>query len=173
MKNGGMKSKYSQLKPASYQLVPLLKLLHNNLNSILISDGVGVGKTISAGYILLYLVSKLKQSGLVVCPPSLLIKWKEELESKFGLRAFITASDEELTTMQIELSVKIKNKIPTIYIIPSSMLTKLRLSDQTKISVIVFDFDAPKPHFPYLHLVWKALGLVVRFVFERVENWFI
>lgn len=139
MKSGGMKSKSSQLKPASYQLVPLLKLLHNNLNSVLISDGVGVGKTISAGYILLYLVSKLKQSGLVICPPSLLIKWKEELESKFGLRAFIAASDEELTTMQIELSAKIKNRIATVYIIPSSMLTKLRLSDQTKISVVVFD----------------------------------
>jgi len=134
-----MKSKHSHLKPASYQLVPLLKLLHNNLNSILISDGVGVGKTISAGYILLYLSSRLKQPALVVCPPSLLIKWKEELESKFGLRAFIATSDEELSTMQTEFSVKIKNKMVPIYIIPSSMLAKLRLSSQTKISVVVFD----------------------------------
>lgn len=138
MKSGGMKSN-SQLKPASYQLVPLIKLLHNNLNSILISDGVGVGKTISAGYILLYLVSKLKQSSLVVCPPSLLIKWKEELESKFGLKVFVAASDEELTTMKIELSVKIKNKTPIIYIIPSSILAKLRLSNQTKFGVVIFD----------------------------------
>jgi len=134
-----MKLKHSHLKPASYQLVPLLKLLHNNLNSVLISDGVGVGKTISAGYILLYLVSKLKQSGLVVCPPSLLIKWKEELESKFELSAFVASSDEELTTMQVELSANIKNKMPTVYIIPSSMLAKMRLSGQTKISVVVFD----------------------------------
>ena len=138
MKNGGMKLN-SQLKPASYQLVPLIKLLHNNLNSILISDGVGVGKTISAGYILLYLILKLKKSCMVVCPPSLLIKWKEELESKFKLNVSIITNDEEITTMKIGLTANIKNKTPIVYVIPSSMLAKLRLTEQTKVGVLIFD----------------------------------
>jgi len=134
-----MKLKVTHLKPASYQLVPLIKLLHNNLNSILISDGVGVGKTISAGYILTYLISKTNNSGIVVCPPSLLIKWKEELESKFGLNTSIISKDEEFTSMNMELLVKIKNKKPLVYIVPSSMLSKLTLSEKIKISVIIFD----------------------------------
>ena len=138
MKSGGMKLN-SQLEPASYQLVPLLKLLNNNLNSVLISDGVGVGKTISAGYILLYLTSKLKQSSMVVCPPSLLMKWKDELESKFLLSTSVITDDEEITTMKIELTANIKNKHPIIYIVPSSILTKLKFSDQTKLGVIVYD----------------------------------
>jgi len=67
------------------------------------------------------------------------MKWKEELKSKFGLNVSIVANDEEITTMKVELTANIKNKTPIIYILPSSILSKLRLSDQTKIGVIVFD----------------------------------
>ena len=100
----------NSLRPASYQLVPLLKLLHNKLNVILISDGVGVGKTISAGYILLFLISKYHQPGLVVCPPSLLIKWKEEIESKFGMRTFTVTGKEEFVTMEDEIQANVKKR---------------------------------------------------------------
>lgn len=137
-KNGGMKLN-TPLRASSYQIIPLIKILNNNLNSILICDGVGVGKTISAGYILLYLISKSKHPGIVICPPSLLYKWKGELESKFGLRASIVSHDEELVTMENELESKIKHRIATVYILPSSMLSKLTISDKIKSSVIVFD----------------------------------
>ena len=127
------------LKHSSYQLVPLIKILNNNLDCVLISDGVGVGKTISAGYILLYCTIKLQQSGIVVCPPSLLVKWKEELESKFNLRGSIISNDEEILTMRNELLIKSKNKIKTVYIIPNSIIKKLKFLKKIKISVIVFD----------------------------------
>jgi len=104
MKCGGMKY-ISQLRPATYQLVPLLKLIHNNLNCILVSDGVGVGKTISAGYVLFYLVKKLKQSAVVICPPSLIVKWKDELTEKFTLRSVIVTSSEEFATMENEFLI--------------------------------------------------------------------
>lgn len=138
MMNGGMKLE-SFLRPAPYQLVPLMKLLHNNLNGILISDGVGVGKTISAGYILLFLISKLNQSGIVVCPPSLLIKWKEELESKFDLKGIVVTNIEELATMENELQTIRSKKRPTVYIMPSSILNKIKFGEKTQVSVIVFD----------------------------------
>ncbi|BDQ30596.1 putative ATP-dependent helicase YqhH [Nitrosopumilus zosterae] len=116
-----------------------MKLLHNNLNGILISDGVGVGKTISAGYILLFLISKLNQSGIVVCPPSLLIKWKEELESKFDLKGIVVTNIEELATMENELQTIRSKKRPTVYIMPSSILNKIKFGEKTQVSVIVFD----------------------------------
>ena len=37
---------------STYQMVHLVKMLSNGTNSLLISDGVGVGKTIAAGYII-------------------------------------------------------------------------------------------------------------------------
>ena len=138
MKNGGMKLN-TPLKASAYQIVPLLKILHNNLNSILICDGVGVGKTISAGYILLYLITQSKRPGIVICPPSLLLKWKGELESKFDLRVSIVSHDEEIATMENELESNIKHRIATVYILPSSILGKLSISDKMKYSVIVFD----------------------------------
>ncbi len=133
-----MKSE-SFLKPSSYQLVPLMKLLHNDLNGVLISDGVGVGKTISAGYILLFLISKLNQSGIVICPPSLLVKWKEEIISKFNLKCIIVTNVEEFATMENELQTKRLKKIPLVYILPSSILNKITLSKKTKVSVVIFD----------------------------------
>lgn len=138
MKNGGMKY-ISQLRPAEYQVVPLLKLLTNRLKCILISDGVGVGKTISAGYALLYLSTYLRQSAIVVCPPSLLIKWKVELEVKFSLRAVIITKDEEFASMEDELQAMGKNKKITVYIIPTSLINKFRFNKKTKSSIIVFD----------------------------------
>ena len=42
------------LRPADYQLVALTKVISNGLNGILISDGVGVGKTIAAAYLITY-----------------------------------------------------------------------------------------------------------------------
>jgi SNF2 family DNA or RNA helicase len=136
MKNGGM-TYISQLRPASYQLVPLLKILNNGLNCVLICDGVGVGKTISAGYIISFMTSLLKQSAIVVCPPSLIMKWKEELEEKFSLRTMVVSSKEEFFTMEHE--IRVKNKKSTVYILPFSIINKSKLKEDTKLSVIVYD----------------------------------
>ena len=46
--------KYNYLKPNPYQLIALTKLLINEKRFLLITDGVGVGKTISAAYIASY-----------------------------------------------------------------------------------------------------------------------
>lgn len=138
MKSGGMHSNY-QLKPAAYQLVPLVKILHNDLNSILISDGVGVGKTISAGYILLYFITKYKQPGLVVCPPSLLIKWQQELETKFDINAIIVTTKNDFSNMENVLGGKIKKTEQVVYILPYSMLTKAKFSKKINFPIIAFD----------------------------------
>lgn len=54
----------------------------------LIADDVGLGKTISAGMVLSELQTRKKvRRALILCPKIMLQQWKEELESKFGIRA--------------------------------------------------------------------------------------
>ena len=56
---------------SSYQMVHLLKLRSNGMNGLLVSDGVGVGKTVAAGYIIEFTLRIMKHHVLVCCPPVL------------------------------------------------------------------------------------------------------
>jgi superfamily II DNA or RNA helicase len=68
-----------------YQFKPVLKLLQTGKARLLIADEVGLGKTIEAGLIWTELEARQEaDSVLVVCPSSLLGKWKEEMEDRFG-----------------------------------------------------------------------------------------
>lgn len=69
-----------------YQLEPLRKALVLPRVNLFIADDVGVGKTIEAGLIARELLLRKKVRDIVVsCPPSMLLQWQEELESRFGL----------------------------------------------------------------------------------------
>lgn len=68
-----------------YQFKPVLKLLQTGKARLLIADEVGLGKTIEAGLIWTELEARQEANRvLVVCPSSLLGKWKEEMEDRFG-----------------------------------------------------------------------------------------
>jgi len=68
-----------------YQFKPVLKLLQTGGTRILIADEVGLGKTIEAGLIWTELEARRKADRvLVVCPSSLLDKWRAEMEMRFG-----------------------------------------------------------------------------------------
>ena len=69
-----------------YQLEPLRKALRLPRVNIFIADDVGLGKTIEAGLIASELLLRRRVREIVVaCPPGMLLQWKEELESRFGL----------------------------------------------------------------------------------------
>lgn len=54
--------------------------------NLLIADDVGLGKTIEAGLVMLELILRHRtRSVLVVCPPSLQIQWRDQMQEKFGL----------------------------------------------------------------------------------------
>ena len=54
--------------------------------NLFIADGVGLGKTIEAGLIARELLLRRKVADIVVCcPPSMVLQWREEMESRFGL----------------------------------------------------------------------------------------
>lgn len=67
-----------------YQFKPVLKLLQTGTARLLIADEVGLGKTIEAGLIWTELEARQEADRvLIVCPSSLLNKWREEMMDRF------------------------------------------------------------------------------------------
>jgi SNF2 family DNA or RNA helicase len=132
-----MTSKLNGIRPAPYQLVALTKLLTNSLSGLLIADGVGVGKTISSAYAMLYLVHSRKKPGMVVCPPSLVPKWIEELKSKFGVLALPIRAPEDLLTAKRE-SIRAGSRVP-IYVMSNSVILRAKLREYPDLSLLIFD----------------------------------
>jgi SNF2 family DNA or RNA helicase len=70
----------------AYQLEPLRKALLLPRVNLFIADDVGLGKTIEAGLIIRELLMRQKVKRIVVgSPASVVLQWRDELESRFGL----------------------------------------------------------------------------------------
>lgn len=81
------------VEPRVYQLVPLMMALRQNVTRLLIADDVGVGKTIEAGLIVRELMDRGEVARFsVLCPPSLVEQWQEELLRRFNIRATAVTS---------------------------------------------------------------------------------
>jgi SNF2 family DNA or RNA helicase len=69
-----------------YQLDPLVRAIDMARVNLLIADDVGLGKTIEAGLVIQELLVRHRaRTVLVICPASLQVKWKNEMQDKFGL----------------------------------------------------------------------------------------
>ena len=78
----------------AYQLEPLRRALQAPRTNLLLADDVGLGKTIEAGLVIQELLLRHRaRSVVVVCPPSLSLKWQDEMREKFGLDFVIVNSD--------------------------------------------------------------------------------
>ncbi|WGP08717.1 DEAD/DEAH box helicase [Streptomyces sp. SH5] len=76
------------VEPRAYQLVPLLMALRQRNVRLLISDDVGIGKTVEAGLIAKELLAQGEATRLaVLCSPALAEQWQGELREKFGIDA--------------------------------------------------------------------------------------
>ncbi len=81
----------------AFQFKPVLRLLDSPTSGLLVADEVGLGKTIEAGLIWTELVARTGASRLmVVCPPHLREKWLLELSGRFGVKAQILRSADEV-----------------------------------------------------------------------------
>lgn len=77
-----------------YQLEPLRRALSAPRTNLLLADDVGLGKTIEAGMVVEELLLRHRaRTAIIVCPPSLCMKWREELLEKFGLDFVIVNSE--------------------------------------------------------------------------------
>jgi superfamily II DNA or RNA helicase len=80
-------------RPRSYQLVPLIMALKQQVTRLLIADDVGVGKTIEALLILRELIERgTIKTFAILCPPHLCEQWQDELANKLDLDAVIIRS---------------------------------------------------------------------------------
>lgn len=77
-----------------YQLEPLRRALEAPRANLLLADDVGLGKTIEAGLVIQELLLRHRaRSAIIVCPPSLAVKWREEMLEKFGLDFVVVNSE--------------------------------------------------------------------------------
>tara|TARA_B100001123_G_C15335736_1_gene1032761 strand:- start:1745 stop:3322 length:1578 start_codon:yes stop_codon:yes gene_type:complete len=126
----------TNISPSPYQLIPLLKLYYSNLNGILITDDVGLGKTISAGYILLYSYYKFQKPCIVVCPPNLISKWHHELTTKFNFNVHKIQTTESVSNLFSDIKYYDPNNV-IIYLVPNSKLDKIDPNIES--ACVVFD----------------------------------
>ena len=85
---------HCRIERLDYQLRTALRVLGPLRGRALLSDEVGLGKTIEAGLVLKELLTRgLVKKFLVLTVPSLVDQWAEELNDKFGL-ATVTTNNE-------------------------------------------------------------------------------
>lgn len=80
-------------RPRSYQIVPLVMALKQDVVRLLIADDVGIGKTVEALIILRELMERgeIKRFA-VICQPHLCEQWQKELKDKLDMDAEIIRS---------------------------------------------------------------------------------
>lgn len=89
-----------------YQLDPVVRALAMARANLLIADDVGLGKTIEAGLVVQEMILRHRaRSVLVLCPPSLSLKWQQEMRDKFGLE-FRIVDAEAVRLLRRERGVK-------------------------------------------------------------------
>src|SRR5262249_49553266 len=75
------------IKLMNHQLTPLRKALSLPRANVFIADDVGLGKTIEAGLIAQELLLRQRVDFiLIVCPASVCLQWRDEMQKKFGLQ---------------------------------------------------------------------------------------
>ncbi|QYX76961.1 DEAD/DEAH box helicase [Streptomyces akebiae] len=100
------------VEPRAYQLVPLLMALRQRTVRLLISDDVGIGKTVEAGLIAKELLAQGEATRLaVLCSPALAEQWQGELREKFGIDAeLVLASTVSRLERGLELGQSLFDK---------------------------------------------------------------
>lgn len=84
----------------AYQLEPLRRALQAPRANLLLADDVGLGKTIEAGLVVQELLLRHRaRSVVVLCPPSLSLKWQDEMRDKFGLD-FVIVNSERMSELR-------------------------------------------------------------------------
>jgi superfamily II DNA or RNA helicase len=106
------------VEPRAYQLVPLLMALRQKTVRMLISDDVGIGKTVEAGLIASELLAQGEATGLaVLCSPALAEQWQAELRGKFGIDAeLVLASTVSRLERGLDLGQSLFDKYPNVIV---------------------------------------------------------
>ncbi|MGW3246175.1 helicase-related protein [Streptomyces sp. NPDC001070] len=106
------------VEPRAYQVVPLLMALRQQTVRMLISDDVGIGKTVEAGLIASELLAQGEATGLaVLCSPALAEQWQAELRTKFGIDAeLVLASTVSRLERGLDLGQSLFDRYPHVIV---------------------------------------------------------
>ncbi|MGD9525490.1 helicase-related protein [Pseudonocardia sp.] len=106
------------VEPRAYQLVPLMMALRQRVVRLLISDDVGIGKTVEAGLIAAELLAQGSAQRLaVLCSPALAEQWQGELRSKFGIDAeLVLASTVSRLERDLDLGQSLFDRHPHVIV---------------------------------------------------------
>ncbi len=106
------------VEPRAYQLVPLMMALRQRTVRMLISDDVGIGKTVEAGLIASELLAQGSATGLaVLCSPALAEQWQDELRTKFGIDAeLVLASTVSRLERGLDLGQSLFDRHPHVVV---------------------------------------------------------
>ncbi|MCY7344231.1 MAG: DEAD/DEAH box helicase [Pseudonocardia sp.] len=106
------------VEPRAYQLVPLMMALRQRVVRLLISDDVGIGKTIEAGLIAAELLAQGSARRLaVLCSPALAEQWQGELRSKFGIDPeLVLASTASRLERDLDLGQSLFDRYPHVVV---------------------------------------------------------
>lgn len=106
------------VEPRAYQLVPLMMALRQRTVRMLLSDDVGIGKTIEAGLIASELLAQGSAQKLaVLCSPALAEQWQDELRTKFGIDAeLVLASTVAKLERGLDLGQSLFDKHPHVVV---------------------------------------------------------
>ncbi|MGN9893386.1 helicase-related protein [Micromonospora sp. L31] len=106
------------VEPRAYQFVPLMMALRQKTTRILISDDVGIGKTVEAGLIASELLAQGSARGLaVLCSPALAEQWQGELRTKFGIDAeLVLASTVSRLERGLDLGQSLFDRHPHVIV---------------------------------------------------------
>jgi len=140
-------------RPRSYQMVPLIMSLKQELVRLLIADDVGVGKTIEALLIIKELLERKEiESFALICPPHLCDQWQTEMKDKFGIEAVIIRSntqgklDREIQTIKdVSVYDYYKYQIISIDYIKSDQRRQVFIQQCPKMIIVDEAHTATKP----------------------------
>lgn len=106
------------VEPRAYQLVPLLMALRQRTVRMLISDDVGIGKTIEAALIAAELLAQGSARRLaVLCSPAIAEQWQQELRDKFGIDTeLVLASTVSRLERDLDLGQSLFDRHPNVVI---------------------------------------------------------
>ena len=126
-----------------FQLEPALAVLRDGATRLLVADGVGLGKTIQAGLLLLELAHRQESfRALVLTPAGLRAQWLAELSARFGLTA-VVVDTAWLRSLAAERPANVNPwSLPGIYITSHDLVKRpevLRPLEDVAWDVVVVD----------------------------------
>lgn len=120
-------------RPRSYQMVPMIMALKQDIIRLIIADDVGVGKTLESLLIAKELLERREiKRFAVVCPPHLCDQWQREIKDKFDLDAVIIRSNS-----QARLDREIQGDVSVFQYFPYQVISIDYIKSDTRRNVFI------------------------------------